>query len=129
MIMNKINSIVYPQKMTFFPFGEGHIVGFLNETVVENWKQPGAPDDAEPITGYQYSGPREDGGTLMPCDDPENYGEVANAIIRSQYPESEEMAIHRHHGNDPEGYAQEWGTYNQFCEHAKELAKQWLGID
>jgi hypothetical protein len=33
----------------------------------------------------------------MPCEDPENYGEVA--------------------------------TYNQFCEHAKELAKQWLGID
>lgn len=127
--MNKMNSIVYPQKMTFFPFGEGHIVGFLNETVVENWKQPGTPEDAEPITGFQYSGTRDDAGTLMPCDDPTDYGEVSNAIIRSKYSASEEMAIHRHYNNSPEEYAQEWAEYNRFCENAKLKAKEWLGIE
>ena len=70
----------------------------------------------------------KDGGTVMPCTDPTSYPEVTNAIIRSKYSESDEMAIHRHHGNDPEEYAEEWQEYNDFCESAKALAKDWLGI-
>ena len=126
--MNEMNSVVYPSKMTFFPFGEGHIVGFLGETVVDNWSQPGAPEDAEPITGFQYTGPREDGGTLMPCDDPKDYGSVVNAIIRSKYSLSEELAIQRHYINSFEGHEQEWADYNDFCEAAKVLAKSWLSL-
>lgn len=126
--MNELISMVYPEKMTFFPFGDAHIVGFLGETVVENWTQPGAPEDAPAITGYQYTGPRSDGGTLMPCDNPGDYGSVVNAIIRSKYTLSEELAIQRHYINSFEGHEAEWQAYNDFCEAAKLLAKSWLGL-
>lgn len=119
----------YAEKKTFFPFGDKQIIGFFGETVVPNWIQDNAPDGAEPITGYSYTGPRKDGGTLLPCDNPEDYGCLTNAIIRSKYTESEEMAIHRHYQNSFEDYQEEWDEYNRFCEDAKALAKKWLGID
>lgn len=119
----------YAEKKTFFPFGENQIIGFLGETVVPNWIQDNAPEGAEPITGYSYTGPRKDGGTLMPCDNPEDYGSVTNAIIRSKYSESEELAIHRHYVSSFEDYETEWNEYNAFCEAAKVMAKQWLGIE
>ena len=123
-----MKKVTYAQPMTFFPFGEGQIVGFLNQEIVENWKQPNAPEDAAPIEGYSYTGPREDGGTLLPCKDPSDYGCLANAIIRSKFSESDEMAIHRHFVGNKELYADEWNAYNRFCEDAKAKAKQWLGI-
>lgn len=122
-------SATYAERKTFFPFGDNEIVGFLGETVVENWNQPNAPEGAEPITGYQYTGPRQDGGTLMPCEDPSDYGSVTNAIIRSKYSESEELAIHRHYVNSFEEHQEEWNEYNRFCEAAKVIARRWLGIE
>lgn len=127
--MNGLNTCTYAEKKTFFPFGDNMIVGYLNETVVENWKQEGAPEDAPAITGYQYSGPRSDGGTLMPCENPQDYGCVTNAIIRSKFSESDELAIHRHCVNSIEEHQEEWVEYNQFCEAAKTLAKSWLGLE
>ena len=121
-------TVTYAEKKTFFPFGKNQIIGFLNETVVENWVQKNAPEGAEPITGYSYTGPRKDGGTLLPCDNPEDYGCVTNAIIRSKFTESEELAIHRHYVNSFEGHEKEWEAYDQFCEASKLLAKEWLGI-
>ena len=119
----------YAEQKTFFPFGKNQIIGFLNETIIENWVQDNAPEGAEPITGYSYKGTRKDGGTLLPCEDPQDYGCVTNAIIRSKYTESEELAIHRHYVNSFEGHEEEWEAYNQFCEAAKLLAKEWLGIE
>lgn len=116
-------SAIYTQPKTFGKFNEGKIIGYLNEKIIPDY----LPQDAkEPVTAYQYTGPEKGGGTIMPCDDPTSYPEVVNAIIRSKYTESEEMAIHRHHGNDPEGYAEEWQQYNRDCEDAKSLAKIWL---
>ena len=127
--MPQMFQATYAEKKTFFPFGENMIIGFLGETVVENWKQDNAPEDAPAITGYSYTGPRKDGGTLLPCSDPTDYGCVTNAIIRSRYSMSEELAIHRHYAGDPENHAPEWAEYNAFCESAKTLAKNWLGIE
>lgn len=123
-----MQSAVYAEPKTFFPFGNGMIVAFLNEEIVENWKQPNTPEDFPAITGYKYTGTREDGGTLLTCNDPQDYGCLTDAIISSKYSKSEEMAIHRHYQNDNEFYKTEWLEYNQFCEDAKLLAKIWLGI-
>ena len=123
-----MNKVIYAEPKTFFPFGDGQIVAFFGEEIVENWQQPGAPEEAKPITGYGYTGPRSDGGTVLPCNDPSDYGSMVNAIIRSKYTESDEMAIHRHYINSYEGHEDEWNEYNAFCESAKVLAKQWLGI-
>ena len=126
--MNEIFTAIYAEPKTFFPYGENQILAFLFEEVIENWLQPGAPEDAGPITGYQYTGNRPDGGTLLECGNPEDYGCLTNAIIRSRYTESEEMAIHRHFVNNLDSQSEEWVQYNEFCEDAKRIAKRWLGL-
>lgn len=123
-----LNTCTYANRLTFFPFDKNQILAYLNEEVVENWKQPGAPEDAPAITGYSYTGPNDDGGTLLPCDDPNDYGCLVNAIIRSKYSLSDELAIQRHYTNSFEKYQEEWEVYNAFCETAKSIVRQWLGM-
>lgn len=118
-------SFTYTERRTFGKFDANNIIGYLEEERVPDFLPEGAE---KPTLGYKYTGTEKDGGTVMPCTDPTSYPEVTNAIIRSKFSESDEMAIHRHHGNDPEEYAEEWQEYNDFCESAKALAKDWLGI-
>lgn len=120
------HSFTYTERRTFGKFDANNIIGYLEEERVPDFLPEGAD---QPTLGYKYTGTEKDGGTVMPCTDPTSYPEVTNAIIRSKYSESDEMAIHRHHGNDPEDYAEEWQEYNDFCESAKALAKNWLGIE
>lgn len=119
------HSFIYTERRTFGKFDANSIIGYLEEERVPDFLPEGAE---QPTIGYKYTGTEKDGGTVMPCTDPTSYPEVTNAIIRSKFSESDEMAIHRHHGNDPEEYAEEWQEYNDFCESAKALAKDWLGI-
>ena len=120
------HSFIYSERRTFGKFDANNIIGYLEEERVPDFLPEGAE---QPTLGYKYTGTEKDGGTVMPCTDPTSYPEVTNAIIRSKYSESDEMAIHRHHGNNPEEYAEEWQEYNDFCESAKALAKDWLGIE
>ena len=119
------HSFIYTERRTFGKFDANNIIGYLEEERVPDFLPEGAD---QPTIGYKYTGTEKDGGTVMPCNNPTSYPDVTNAIIRSKYSESDEMAIHRHHGNDPEEYAEEWQEYNDFCESAKALAKDWLGI-
>ena len=119
------HSFTYTERRTFGKFDANNIIGYLEEERVPDFLPEGAD---QPTLGYKYTGTEKDGGTVMPCTDPTSYPEVTNAIIRSKYSESDEMAIHRHHGNAPEEYSEEWQEYNEFCESAKALAKDWLGI-
>lgn len=119
------HSFIYSERRTFGKFDANNIIGYLEEERVPDFLPEGAE---QPTLGYKYTGTEKDGGTVMPCTDPTSYPEVTNAIIRSKFSESDEMAIHRHHGNNPEEYAEEWQEYNDFCESAKALAKDWLGI-
>ena len=120
------HSFIYTERRTFGKFDANNIIGYLEEERVPDFLPEGAD---QPTPGYKYTGTEKDGGTVMPCNNPTSYPDVTNAIIRSKYSESDEMAIHRHHGNDPEEYAEEWQEYNDFCESAKALAKNWLGIE
>ena len=123
-----MNKKVYREQRTFEKYDSTHIIGYLNETIIENY-QPEQQEGNEPITpfnGYQYEGEELDGGTIMECADSSNFDEVVNAIIRSRYTLSQELAIHRHHENDPAAFAEEWEEYDGFCEKAKTLARKWL---
>ena len=120
------HSFIYTERRTFGKYDAKNIIGYLEEERVPDFLPEGAD---QPTLGYKYTGTEKDGGTVMPCTDPTSYPEVTNAIIRSKFSESDEMAIHRHHGNNPEEYAEEWQEYNDFCESAKALAKDWLGIE
>ncbi len=119
----------YKTPRTFTKYDEGHIIGYLNEREVENYQPEAGPDgeQEEPYTAYEYTGTEADGGTVMPCSNPQDYGDVANGIIRARYSESQELAIHRHAANgDYEESPQEYEDYNAWCEYAVATAKRWL---
>ena len=127
--MNR-HSAIYVERRTFSKYDEGRIIGYLNEEVIPDYvpEHHGEEETPQPVTAYRYTGTEPDGGTIMDCLDPKDYGHVTNAIIRASLTESEELAIHRHYQNDSEEYAQEWHDYNSLCEQAKLQAKAWLGV-
>lgn len=120
--MKDMHSKVYGYPLKFFRHSEGKILAFLNEEVVEDFVPT---EGAKPTIGYKYSGTEIDGGTLLPCSNPDSRDDVINAIIRSRYSETEEFSIHRHHLTDPDNYVEEWVAYNDFVEKAKQLYKKW----
>ena len=130
----------YREQRTFLVWDAEHIIGYLNEERVQNYTPDAAPrpsaqdgEQEEPEVwpvAYGYEGTHVDGGTIMPCTDPTNYGDVANGIIRSRYSESQENAIHRHKLNgDYDSDDTEYQEYNTWCENAVATAKRWLGIE
>ena len=133
--MNMKHSVIYTERHTFKKYDEGRIIGYLSEEVLPDYvPEDSVPDgsaggeEPQPVTGYRYTGTEPDGGTIMPCQDPTDYGQVTNAIIRASLSESEELAIHRHYAGDKQTYAEEWQQYNELCENAKTQARMWLGI-
>lgn len=122
---------VYPQPKTFLKYDAGHIIVYPNETVIENYTP--APtmeqqEEVEPFTAYQYEGTERDGGFIVECDDPTDYHSVANAIVRTRYSVSEELALQRHHQQDPEAYEEEFSAYCNHADRAVVLAKRWLRV-
>lgn len=123
-------SAVHKTRKTYLKYDEKHIIAYLNEEVLENYTPGDQPDEGEPVVwpvAYRYTGTERDGGTVLPCTDVNDYGDVANGIIRSRYSESQEMAIHRHAQNgDYEENPTEYEEYNAFCEAAVAQAKAWV---
>lgn len=129
--MNKQTfSAVYQNRKTYMKYDEKHIIGYLNEEVLEDYTPGDQPEGGEPVVwpvAYRYTGTERDGGTVMQCNNMNDYGDVANAIIRSRYSESQELAIHRHAQNgDYEENPTEYEEYNAFCEAAVVQAKAWV---
>lgn len=123
---------IYTERRTCLKYDEGNVIGYLNEVVIPEFvpEYEGTEDAAPtPTVGYSYTGTERDGGTIMPCSDPKDYGQLTNAIIRASLSESDELAIQRHYNNDPVEYADEWHKYNELCENAKLQAKMWLNIE
>lgn len=111
-------------------WSDKEILAYLNEEIVKNYQPEGNGMDgekqSEPYDAFCYTGDLRDGGTILPCEDMANYHDVANAIIRSRYSQSDENAIHRHHINgDYNDDATEYEEYNQFCTDAVAKAKEW----
>lgn len=127
-----MNTKVYQERRTYLRYDEAHIIGYLNEEVLEDYvPEDNAHGESEESpepwpTAYAYTGTEADGGTVMPCTKQNDYGELANAIIRSRYTESQELAIQRHAINgDYEETPQEYDAYNDWCEYAVATAKAW----
>ena len=127
-----MNRKVYQEARTFLVYDAQHIIGYLGEEELKDYVVPGTgtTEEDEPViwpTAYAYTGPESDGGTIMPCSNPENYGEVANAIIRSRYSESQELAIQRHAINgDYAESGQEYEDYNDWCQQSVTIARKWV---
>lgn len=122
---------VYKQPRTFFQYDQGRIILYPHETVIENYipeKKEGQEETPEPYTGYQYEGEEADGGFIRECADPTDIHDVANAIIRTRYTYSEELALQRHYMQEPEAYKDKWQAYYDFANQSAEKARRWLGI-
>lgn len=126
-----MNRHVYQQPRTYLRYDEEHIIGYLNEKVLNNY-QPASHEDGGEVpepwpTAYAYTGTETDGGTVMECRNQQDYGEVANAIIRTRYSQSQELAIQRHAINGDYAEAgQEYEEYYAFCQQAVATAKRWV---
>lgn len=120
-----MNTCIYHSRRTFMKYDQKQIIGYLNEKITENYEEKLEDGTTATFTAYQYSGTETDGGTLMQCVG-EDRDDIVNAIIRTQYSETQELAILRHHGNDSTTFSQEWEDYNSVCENAKTVATTWL---
>ncbi len=100
---------------TYEKFDAEHYLLYFNESEEE---VPAQEEGGEAQKQYVYD------TVLAACKEPAK-GNFVDAIIRSEYSESDELAIHRHYASDPEAYAAEWKTYNDFCENAKAIVKNW----
>ena len=131
-----MNRHVYKEKRTFLKYDDSHIIGYLNEEVVENYvpdmvqvtNDKGEEMKPEPWEqAYAYTGTETDGGTVMPCKDSSDYKEIANAIIRTKYSESDELAIQRHAINgEYDDAPAEYEEYDNWCKNAVKTAKAWV---
>lgn len=131
-----MNRHVYQERRTYQRYDKAHIIGYLNEEVLNDYlptggHEPAAGEEQEtpapwPVA-YAYTGTETDGGTVMSCERQDDKGEIANAIIRTRYSESQELAIQRHAINgDYEEAPQEYEDYNEWCQYAVQTAKDWI---
>ena len=98
--------------------GSKKVLMCTNEEVETVYDNPPV-EGAEPVARQQY---KYDVDWLEP--DEKAKGPVVDAIIRTRYSLSSELAIQRHYNNSKTTYKQEWEEYNQFCEWAKEKAAE-----
>ena len=125
--MKELFSATYRKRRTYMKYDSENIIVYANERVVQD------PED-ETQSLYEYTGTERDGGTVVKAIDTTDVGEVANALIRIRYTESNENAIHRHHMlllADPtipkaDEYTEEWNEYNAYAVQCVETAKQWV---
>lgn len=124
-----MHTCIYKEKRTMMRWDDDNIIGYLNEEVINDYKPENLQEgeEPEPCTGYSYTGELPDGGTVMPCKNMTDYRDVANAIIRSKYTQSEENAIQRHAINgEYKDDSSEYDEYNEWCTKAVATAKLWV---
>lgn len=128
-----MNRQIYQERRTYLRYDDTHIIGYLNEEILKNYvpvyvQQSESTNSPAPWpTAYAYTGTETDGGTVMECSRQNHYGDLANAIIRTRYSSSEELAIQRHAINgDYEDAPQEYEEYDEWCRYAVKTAKEWI---
>ena len=100
--------------------GSKRVMMCLDEQV-ETRVEPAPVEGGEPVERTQYS---YDVTWLEPNS--KSKGDLVNAIIRTKYSESDELAIQRHYANSKTAYKEEWQEYNEWCEQAKTWVKEAL---
>ncbi len=128
-----MNRRIYTSRMSYSRYDDTHCLAYLNEEVVENYVPDDAPEGFEPVTGYAYSGPEDDGGTMIDAAN-DSRDSLINGIIRSRYSQTEEDAIKTHQImllKDPEcdkasEYASEWAAFCTERENAIRIVDGWL---
>ena len=109
-------------KKTFEVYDPAYMAVYFNEREVEQPLTPGEGEEEQVQTVYEYDVVLAEGQGY-------NKGAFVNAIIRSRYSESDELAIQRHYANSKTEYKDEWKEYNDWCEQAKVWASAMQPVD
>lgn len=127
---------VYPQRRSPVKYDQTHYLVYLNESEAE-YK---ADDDADAVSGYSYTGDMDDGSTLVECDELDR-DKLINAVIRTQYLQTQEDMLKTHQlqvlmneaglssldADKVTQYQEEWAAFETFRSEAIALVDDWLG--
>ena len=114
-------------KKTFEGYDNSHMAVYFNERELQEptagaGSESGSGEGEEQQTVYEYD------VVLAECHGYDK-GAFVNAIIRSRYTESDELAIQRHYANSKTTYKTEWEEYNAWCEQAKVWATEMQPVE
>jgi hypothetical protein len=128
---------IYTEERTRTQFDDTRTIVYLHKETIEGYvpETEGIEGEsaAEPVTAYAYTGPEEDGGTLIvaKADDRDS---IINGIIRSRYSQSQEDSIKTHQlllmknpaCDKADDYNAEWDAFNAFRQEAIATVSGWF---
>lgn len=118
-----MNTSFNPQRQSYMKYDNNHYLLFLNEQEAEQINEGG-----EKIKGYTYTGPRQDGSTLIEATGvtQENIrGKFIAGIIGLEYSIDDQIALLAN-GEDSEQHSEEWAAFARARSEAKKSVDELL---
>lgn len=110
----------YTQKKTFSKYDKDHYLLYLNEKSATKVIE----DGEDPVTGYEYTGNFEDGGTMIKAKEA-TYDQFVSGLIRTRYSADQVEAILLNiQSNNPERMAEFENELNQLNAFRDECKKK-----
>lgn len=112
-----------PYRQSYMKYDNEHYLLFLNEQEAEQTNEQG-----EKIKGYTYTGPRQDGSTLIEATGvtPDNIrGKFIAGLLGIEYSLDDQIALLAN-GEDSEQHSEELEAFNRFRNEAKKAVDELL---
>lgn len=120
-----MNTVIYPHQKTYNRYDNDHYLLYLNEETIPDYLPEDAPEGTDPVTAYSYTGPQEDGGTLIKAVE-QNYDAFVSGLIRTRYSADQVEAILLNvQSSNPDRMPEfllELDQLNAFREECKQIA-------
>ena len=130
------NREIYVKRKTYCKFDKTRYMVYLNEEIISDYIPENLPDreeQPEPVQAYAYSGPMQDGGTLIEAKEA-TYPDFVSGLIRLRYSADAETAIQANmitalsEKENPRAdeFRTEWEMFQAYRAECKEIAKALL---
>ena len=126
-----MNTKNYYHKKTYCKFDDNHFLLYLNESTAEITD----PQSETPVQGFSYTGPYNDGGTMIEAAE-DSYDAFVAGLLRAEYSSNRVEAISLNRINalaDPtidraDEFIDEFDALESFRMSCKATAKAVLGL-
>ena len=118
-----MNTSFNPHRQSYMKYDNEHYILFLNEQEAEQTNEEG-----EKIKGYTYTGPRQDGSTLIEATGVtlDNIrGKFIAGLLGLEYSLDDQIALLAN-GEDSEVHSEEWAAFNRARSEAKKAVDELL---
>lgn len=112
-----------PQRQTYIKYDDSHYLLFLNEQAAEQ-----EDEFSGKISGYTYTGPRQDGSTLIEATEvtPKNIrGKFIAGLLGLEYSIDDQIALLAN-GQDSEEHSEELAAFARARSEAKKAVDELL---